>query len=170
MTIACSYQQLNNTVQQIETHGNKHGAHYAGLIESDERWKTVYLIWPNRSGFLDTPIFDFLSLGGSLARTGCAINVNFLPKFQKFNNLFKTGKFCLDIQKIVKFCHFLVIFPTKTRHNFAVMLATSILGTRIGQLSKFSGSCCEDIRVRIWNRAYNGNFHLIQEAWFFYFL
>jgi hypothetical protein len=63
-----------------------------------------------RSGFLATPIFDFLTLGGSLADTGCAINVNFLPKFQKFNNLSKTGsfveifqrepkKFCLDTQK-----------------------------------------------------------------------
>jgi hypothetical protein len=78
-----------------------------------------------RSGFLATLIFDFLTLGGSLARTGSAINVNFLPKFQKFNNLSKTGsfveifqrepkKFCLDIQKNVKFCHFLTIFPTKT--------------------------------------------------------
>jgi hypothetical protein len=25
------------TVQQIETHGNKDGSHYAGLVESDER-------------------------------------------------------------------------------------------------------------------------------------
>jgi hypothetical protein len=25
------------TVQQIENHGNKHWAHYAGLVESDER-------------------------------------------------------------------------------------------------------------------------------------
>jgi hypothetical protein len=90
-----------------------------------------------RSGFLATPIFDFFTLGGSLARTGCVINVNFLPKFQKFNNLFKNGslvvifqreskKFCLVIQKNVKFCLFLVIFLTKTRHNFAVVLATSI--------------------------------------------
>jgi hypothetical protein len=141
-----------------------------------------------RSGFLATPIFDFLTLGGSLARTRCAINVNFLPKFQKFNNLSKTGsfveifhqepkKFCLDIRKNVKFCHFLAIFPTKTRHNFAVVLATSIkVGFKvkynsyiwwIGQLSKFSEFWCEDIRVKTWNRAYKGNFHLIQEAWFF---
>jgi hypothetical protein len=86
-----------------------------------------------RSGFLATPIFDFLTLGGSLARTGCAINVNFLPKFQKFNNLSKTGSFAEIFQKILpghpknmKNCHFLTIFPTKTRHNFAVMLATNI--------------------------------------------
>jgi hypothetical protein len=89
-----------------------------------------------RSGFLDTPIFDFLTLEGSLARTGCAINVNCLPKFQKFNDLSKTGlffeifqrelkKFCLDIKKR-EILPFLVIFPTKTRHNFVVMLATSI--------------------------------------------
>ncbi len=60
------------------------------------------------------------------------------------------------------------------------MLATSIkVGFKvkytsyiwwIGQLSKFSGSWCEDIRVRTWNRANKGNFHLIEEAWFFYFL
>jgi hypothetical protein len=25
------------TVQQIENHGNKHWAHYVGLVESDER-------------------------------------------------------------------------------------------------------------------------------------
>jgi hypothetical protein len=79
-----------------------------------------------RSGFLDTQIFDFLTLGGFLARTRCAINVNCLPKFQKFNNLSKTGlfveifhqepkKFCLDIQKNVEFCHFLVFFQLK-RH------------------------------------------------------
>jgi hypothetical protein len=37
-----------------------------------------------RSGFLATPIFDFLTLGGSLARTGSAINVNF---YQNFRNL-----------------------------------------------------------------------------------
>jgi hypothetical protein len=90
-----------------------------------------------RSGFLATPIFDLFTLGGSLARTGCAVNVNCLPKFQRFNNLSKTGsfveifqwdqkKFWLYIQKNVKFCHFLVIFSTKTRHNFAVKLATSI--------------------------------------------
>jgi hypothetical protein len=79
----------------------------------------------------------YTQFGSILARTGCAINVNFLPKFQKFNNLSKTGsfvqifqrelkKFCLDIQKNLKFGHFLVIFSTKTRHIFAVMLATSI--------------------------------------------
>ncbi len=28
---------LANTVQQIENHGNKHWAHYAGLVESGER-------------------------------------------------------------------------------------------------------------------------------------
>jgi hypothetical protein len=94
-----------------------------------------------RSGFLATPIFNFLTLGGSLTRTECAINVNFLPKFQKFNNLSKTGSFveifhrelknfCLDIQKNVKFYHFLAIFPTKTRRNFqnSVGLGAKILG------------------------------------------
>jgi hypothetical protein len=78
---------------------------------------------------LCTPIFDFLTLEGSLARTRYAINVNFLPKFQKFNNLSKTGslnvifqrepkKFCLDSRKHVKFGLFLTIFSTKTNHTW----------------------------------------------------
>ncbi len=103
----------------------------------DEKLYTLF--WVSRSGFLVTLIFDFLTLGGSLAWTGCAINVNFLPKFQKFNNLSKTvsfveifqrelKKFCLVTPKNVKNWHFLVIFSTKTRHNFAVVLATSIKG------------------------------------------
>jgi hypothetical protein len=56
-----------------------------------------------RSDFLATPIFDFLTLGGSLARTECAINVNFLPKFQKFNNLSKTGSLRYSTRNPKKF-------------------------------------------------------------------
>jgi hypothetical protein len=101
----------------------------------DEKLHTQF--WVSRSGFLVTLIFDFLTLGGSLARTKCAINVFFLPKIQKFNNLSKTAsfveifqrepkKFCLVTPKNVKFCLFWAIFSTKTRRIFAVVLATSI--------------------------------------------
>jgi hypothetical protein len=45
------------TVQQIENHGNKHGAHYAGFVESDERWKTVYSVWPYQVKFSGYPNF-----------------------------------------------------------------------------------------------------------------
>ncbi len=156
---------------------------YVGLIESDERWKTAYSVlgFQVRSGLV-TLIFDFLTLGGSLARTRCAINVNFLRKFQKFNNLSKTAsfveifqrelkKFCLVTPKNVKFCHFSVIFSTKTRRIFAVVLATSIkVGFkvkyncyiwRIGQLLNFSEPWCGDIRIRTWNRVHKANLHLI---------
>jgi hypothetical protein len=121
-----------------------------------------------------------LTLRGSLARTGCAISVNFLPKFQKFNNLSKTGSFveifqrklkklCLVTQKNVKICRFLAIFSTKSiKVGFKVKYNSYIWW--IWQLSNFSGPWCEDIRVRTWNRAYKGNFHLIQESWFFNFL
>jgi hypothetical protein len=53
---------FGNTVQQIENHGNKHWAHYAGLVKSDERWKTVYSVWLYQvkfSGYPDFKIFDF---------------------------------------------------------------------------------------------------------------
>ncbi len=146
----------------------------------DEKLYTQF--WVSRSGFLVTLIFDFLTLGGSLARTRCAIILKYVPKFEKFNNLSKTGSFAEIFQrepkkifwspeKNVKFCHFLVIFSTKTRHNFAVVLATSIkVGFKmkyncyiwwIGQLSNFSGSWCGDIWVRTWNRVHKANFHLI---------
>jgi hypothetical protein len=101
----------------------------------DEKLHTQF--WVSRSGFLVTLIFDFLAWGGSLARTKCANSLKYAPKIQKFNNLSKTGsfveifqreskKFCLDTPKNVKKWHFLAIFSTKTRHNFAVVLATSI--------------------------------------------
>ncbi len=146
----------------------------------DEKLYTQF--WVSRSGFLVTLIFDFLTLGGSLILTRCAISLKYVPKIQKFNNISKTGsfveifqrelkKFCLVIQKNVKFCHFLVIFATKTRHNFAVVLATSIKGGFkikynsyiwwIWQLSNFSEPWSGDIRVWTWNRVHKANFHLI---------
>ncbi len=45
------------TVQQIENHGNKHWAHYAGLVESDEGWKTVYSVWLYQVKFSGYPNF-----------------------------------------------------------------------------------------------------------------
>ncbi len=118
---------------------------YVGLIGFDERWKVVYLVWLYQVRFSGYPNFWFLTLGVSLARTGCAINLNFPPKFQEFNNLSKTGsfveifqqehkKFCLVTQKNVKICHFLAIFSTKTWRNFAVVLATS---TKVGFKVKY---------------------------------
>ncbi len=44
---------------------NKHGAHYASLVESDERWKTAYSVWPYQvkfSGYLNFKFFDFGTL------------------------------------------------------------------------------------------------------------
>jgi hypothetical protein len=103
----------------------------------DEKLYTEF--WVSRSGFLVTLIFDFLALGGSLARTRYAVSLKYVPKIQKFNNLFKTGsfveifqrepkKFCLVTPKNVKNWHFLAIFSTKTLRNFAVVQATSIKG------------------------------------------
>jgi hypothetical protein len=55
----------------------------------DEKLYTQF--GPIRSSFLATPIFNFLTLGGSLAWTGWGIFVEFVLKVQKFNNLSKTG-------------------------------------------------------------------------------
>jgi hypothetical protein len=134
----------------------------------DEKLHTQFCV--SRSGFLVTLIFDFLTLGGSLARTKCAISLKYVPKIQKFNNLSKTGsfvevfqrdpkKFCLVTwKKREKLAFFGRFFSTKTRHNFAVVLATSIKGGFkikyncyiwwIGQLSNFSEHWCGNIRVR----------------------
>jgi hypothetical protein len=46
-----------------------------------------------RSSFLATLIFDFLTLGGSLAWTGWGIFMMYVSKNLKFNNLSKTGSF-----------------------------------------------------------------------------
>ncbi len=51
------------TVQQIENHGNKHWAHYVGLVESDERWKTVYSVWLYQVKFSGYPNFYFFDFG-----------------------------------------------------------------------------------------------------------
>jgi hypothetical protein len=92
----------------------------------DEKLYTQF--WVSRSGFLVTLIFDFLTLGGSLILTRCAINLKYVREIQKLNNLSETSsfveifqrepkKFCLVTPKIVKNWHFLVIFSTKTRHT-----------------------------------------------------
>ncbi len=43
-----------------------------------------------RSSFLATPIFNILTLGGSLDWTGWGIFMRYVSEFQKFNNLSKT--------------------------------------------------------------------------------
>jgi hypothetical protein len=81
----------------------------------DEKLYTQF--GPTRSGFLVTLIFNFLTLGGSLILTRCAIIVKYVPKNQKFYNLSKTVSFVeifqrepenffLVIKKIVKKRHF----------------------------------------------------------------
>ncbi len=52
-----------------------------------------------RSNFLATPIFNFLTLGGSLARTGWGIFMRYVSKIQKFSNLSKTGSFVEIFQR-----------------------------------------------------------------------
>jgi hypothetical protein len=88
----------------------------------DEKLYTQF--WLSRSGFLVTLFFDFLTLGGSLARTSCAISLKYVSLiFQR-----EPKKLCLVTPKNVKNWHFLAIFSTKTQHIFAVVLATSIKG------------------------------------------
>ncbi len=145
----------------------------------DEKLYTQF--WVSRSGFLVTLIFDFLTLGGSLILTRCAISLKYVSKIQKFNNLSKTGsfveifhrepkKFCLVTPKNVKNWHFLAIFSTKTLRNFAVVLATSIkVGFKIKyncyiwwieQLSNFSEPSCGNIRVWTWKNEISWKFQL----------
>ncbi len=125
-----------------------------------------------RSGFLATPIFNFLTSRGSLAWTGSDIFVEYILKIQKFNNLSKTGSFVEIFQrkprkinkilkKVVKNRRFWVIFWTKTRYCSLDSLDS---GTKVGfkmkyncyvleiqALKKFIGSWWGDIRVRTWN-------------------
>ncbi len=49
--------------QHGPTAQNKHGAHYARLIESDERWKTVYSVWLYQVMFSGYPNFLFFDFG-----------------------------------------------------------------------------------------------------------
>ncbi len=46
---------------RVNSHGptaqNKHGANYVGLVESDERWKTVYSVWLYQVKFSGYPNF-----------------------------------------------------------------------------------------------------------------
>jgi hypothetical protein len=61
--------------------------------------KSGKIFGPIRSGFLVTLIFDFVTLGGSIAWTGCAIFVRYVSKFQKFNNLSKIVSFVETFQR-----------------------------------------------------------------------
>jgi hypothetical protein len=99
-----------------------------------------------RSNFLATPIFNFLTLGGSLARTGLCIFMRYISKIQKFNNLSKTGSFVEIFQreptkiiylvkKVVKNRRFLVIFSIKTRYCSLDLLDK---GTKVGFKMKYN--------------------------------
>ncbi len=70
--------------QNDEFHGptvKKHlSRDYVGLIVFDESEKLYIQFWVSRSGFLVTLIFDFLTLGGSLILTRCAISLKYAPK------------------------------------------------------------------------------------------
>jgi hypothetical protein len=63
----------------------------------DEKLYTQF--GPIRSSFLATPVFNFLTLGGSLAWTGCGIFVRYVSENLKFNNLSKTGSFVEIFQR-----------------------------------------------------------------------
>ncbi len=45
-------------------------------------WGQEFFFPCNWSGFLATPIFNFLALGGSLSLTGCGILVKYVSKFR----------------------------------------------------------------------------------------
>ncbi len=176
---------INYTVQQMKKSWKHLRRDYVGLIGFDERWKTVYSVLGFQVRFSGHPNFWFFDFGRLLRLNQICYepdSLKYVPKNQKFNNLSKTGsfveifqrepkKFCLVTRKNVKNWHFLAIFSTKTRHNFAVVLATSIkVGFkikyncyiwRIWPLSNFSKPWCGNIRVRTWNRVHNANFHLI---------
>jgi hypothetical protein len=77
------------------------------------------------------------------------------------------------VKKVMKNRRFWIIFSTKTRYNFAVVLAR---GTKVGFKMKYNcymlriqvlkifiGSWWGDIRVRIWNLVKNRKFHLLDE-------
>ncbi len=140
-----------------------------------------------RSSFLATPIFNFLTLRGSLCWTGWGIFVRYVWKLQKFNNLSKTGSFVEIFQrkptkiiylvkKVVENRRFWVIFSTKTR---CCSLDSLDRGTKVGfkmkhncymleiqALKIFIWSWWEDIRVRTWNLVKNRNFHLFDKGRF----
>jgi hypothetical protein len=116
-----------------------------------------------RSSFLATPISNFLTLGGCLARTECDIFMRYVSKNQKFNNLSKTVSF-------VK----IFIFSTKMRYS---SLDSLDRGTKVGfkmkyncytlpiqALKKFIESWWGDIRVRIWNFKKSQKIQLIEET------
>jgi hypothetical protein len=99
-----------------------------------------------RSGFLATPILNFLTLGGSLARTGWGIFIRYISKIQKCNNLSKTGSFVEIFQrkptkiikilkKVVKNRRFWAIFSTKTRY---CSLDSLDRGTKVGFKIKYN--------------------------------
>ncbi len=120
----------------------------------DEKLHTQF--GPIRSGFLATLIFDFLNLGSSLAWTGQGIFIRYVSKFQKFNNLSKTGslvkifqrehkKIINLVKKVVKNRHFWAIFSTKTRYS---SLDSLDRGTKVGFKMKYN---CYMLRIQVLN-------------------
>ncbi len=125
-----------------------------------------------RSSFLATPIFNFLTLGGSLAWNGWGIFMRFDSKIQKLNNLSKTVSFVEIfhreprklinlVKKVVKNRRFWVIFSTKTRYSSLDSLDRGIkVGFKmkyncyilpIQALKKFIRPWWGDMAVRTWN-------------------
>jgi hypothetical protein len=140
-----------------------------------------------RSGFLATPIFNFLTLGGSLDWIGWDIFMKYISKIQKFNNLSKTGSFVEIFQrelrkminlvkKVVKNRRFRVIFSTKSRY---CSLDSLDRGTKVGFKMKYNcymlriqvlkffiWSWWGDMGIRSGNLVKNRNFHLFDKGWF----
>ncbi len=140
-----------------------------------------------RSSYLATPIFNFSTLGGSLASNRWGIFVKNVSEIQKFNKLSKTGSFVEIfyrkptkiiklVRKIVKIRRFWVIFSTKTRYSTLGLLAR---GIKVGFKMKYSyymlqiqvlkffiGSWWRDIRVWSGNMVKKLNFHLFDKGWF----
>ncbi len=140
-----------------------------------------------RSSFPATPIFNFLTLRGSLCWTGWNIFVRYIRKLQEFNNLSKTGSFveifqrkptkiiCL-VKKVVKNRRFWVIFSNKTRY---CSLDSLDRGTKVGFKMKYNcymlpievlkifiWSWWRDNRVRTCKLVKNRNFHLFDKGRF----
>ncbi len=112
-----------------------------------------------RSSFLATPIFNFLTLGGSLVWTGWGIFVKYVSKNLKFNNLSKTGSFVkifqqeprniiILVKKVVKNRRFRHFFQLK--HDITLRKYNCYM-LRIKTLKKIIWSWWGDIRVTTWD-------------------
>ncbi len=104
------------------TDRNKHGAHYAGLVESDRRWKTVYSVWlylVKYSGYPNFKIFDFGRLP-SLNRLNLnfckikfkksEINAKLLFQIKNFHRLFSQSEIAKKLTICYKFRYWKFLF------------------------------------------------------------